>query len=504
MIRTAVTENGIVRGIEAADPRITSFKGIPFAAPPVGQNRWRAPQPCPKWEGTLEAYRFAPISVQDTPALGDDIYCREWHVDPDIAMDEDCLYLNVWTSAKSVKEKQAVLVWFFGGALQWGYPAEMEFDGERIARRGIVVVTVNYRLNTFGFMAHPEITKEQADAPANFGNLDQQAGLKWVIRNIHAFGGDPKNITIAGQSAGGASVMSQMTCPDNFGLFQKAVVHSGIINNPYADESGLSPKPLSHAEKNGVRFFDFMGVANLEEARKLDAIYIRDKYAEFVKINERMGMVIDNKFCINDPVLLYMKNKHAMVPLMSGNTTDEFLNYISANSDEEFIEKVKEIFGENANEFLENDEVWKKDGNNYASISGIECTIKSLFLQNQEYGNSNNYYYRFDVDIPGGDDPGKFHSVDLWFFFETLAKSWRPFTGKHYDVARVMCNYYCNFIKYADPNGLDSDGASMPDWNTYTKENPSSMVFSTDGAYAEKEETHFKDFLIERISEKGV
>ena len=173
MIRTAATQNGLVRGIEAADPRITAFKGIPFAAPPVGENRWRAPQPCENWEGIRDASRFAPISVQDTPGLGNDVYCREWHVDPEIPMSEDCLYLNIWTGAGSAEEKQPVLVWFFGGALQWGYTSEMEFDGERLARRGVVVVTVNYRINVFGFMAHPQLTKEQPDAPANFGLLVQ-------------------------------------------------------------------------------------------------------------------------------------------------------------------------------------------------------------------------------------------------------------------------------------------------------------------------------------------
>ena len=122
MLREVKTENGMVRGLPAADPRITSFKGIPFAAPPVGENRWRAPKPCDDWEGVRDAYEFAPISVQDTPGLGTDIYCREWHVDPDIPMSEDCLYLNVWTGAKSADEKLPVLVWFFGGALQWGYP----------------------------------------------------------------------------------------------------------------------------------------------------------------------------------------------------------------------------------------------------------------------------------------------------------------------------------------------------------------------------------------------
>ncbi len=202
MIREAKTENGWVRGIEAADPRITVFKGIPFAAPPIGENRWRAPQPAADWEGIRDAFRFAPISMQSTPGLGTDVYCKEWHVDPEIPMDEDCLYLNVWTSAKSVDEKQPVLVWYFGGGLQWGYPSEMEFDGERLAKRGVVVVTVNYRINCFGFLAHKELTKEAPEAPTNFGNLDQQAGLRWVVRNIASFGGDPEQITIAGQSAG--------------------------------------------------------------------------------------------------------------------------------------------------------------------------------------------------------------------------------------------------------------------------------------------------------------
>ena len=281
MIRIAKTENGLVRGLEGGDPRITAFKGIPFAAPPVGENRWRAPQPAENWEGIRDAYRFAPISMQDTPGSGTDIYCREWHVDPEIAMEEDCLYLNVWTSAKSTEEKQPVLLWFFGGALQWGYPAEMEFEGERLARRGVVVVTVNYRINSFGFLAHPELTLQQPDAPTNFGNLDQQAGLKWIIRNIKEFGGNPKNITIAGQSAGGGSVLSQMTCPDNFGLFQKAVIMSAMIRDPYTGFSIGTPQSLAKAEENGQHFFEFLGVNTLEEARKLDAYYIRDKYAKF-------------------------------------------------------------------------------------------------------------------------------------------------------------------------------------------------------------------------------
>ena len=151
-------------------------------------------------------------------------------------MVEDCLYLNVWTPAKTTDEKLPVFVWYFGGGLQVGYPSEMEFDGERLARRGIVVVTINYRVNVFGFLAHPQLTKEQPDAPTNFGHLDQQAATRWVKRNIQAFGGDPDNITIGGQSAGGGSVCAQLASPQNEGLFQHAIIQSGMFGGVYGRE----------------------------------------------------------------------------------------------------------------------------------------------------------------------------------------------------------------------------------------------------------------------------
>lgn len=447
MIREAKTENGIVRGLPAADPRITSFKGIPFAAPPVGKNRWRAPQPCENWNGVLEAYKFAPISMQDTPGLGTDLYCREWHVDPEIPMDEDCLYLNVWTNAKSTEDRLPVLVWFFGGGLQWGYPAEMEFNGERIARRDVVVVTVNYRLNVFGFLAHPEITREQPDAPSNFGNLDQQAGVRWVKRNIKAFGGDPDNITIAGQSAGGGSVLSQMACPENKGLFKKAVIMSGMIESPTGEKGVGVPEPLEQAEKNGESFFEFIGAKNLEEARKIDAVTIRNKYSEYAAEHPRMFTVKDDMFCVGTPLDIVREGKGVRVPVMAGNTKDEFLTYIDGKG-----------------------------------ISGIECTIKNLARTWKKNGITENcYYYCFDADIPGEDNPGTFHSVDLWFFFETLASCSRAYQGRHYDLARYMCNYFANFIKTGNPNGKDADGSMMKQWIPYTKETPCSMIFRTDG-----------------------
>ncbi|MFY9380699.1 MAG: carboxylesterase family protein, partial [Eubacteriales bacterium] len=178
MLRKVRTENGWVRGFPAADPRITVFKGIPFAAPPVGKLRWHAPMPAYDWDGTLECYEFAPMAMQySIKADPNALYDREWHVDPDHPMSEDCLYLNIWTPAKTGDEKFPVMVWIFGGGLMCGYPSEMEFDGERIARRGVILVSMNYRLNVFGFLCHPEITAENPEKPANFGHLDQQAGI---------------------------------------------------------------------------------------------------------------------------------------------------------------------------------------------------------------------------------------------------------------------------------------------------------------------------------------
>lgn len=495
----------MVRGLPAADPRITAFKGIPFAAPPVKENRWRAPQPCPDWEGVLDAYQFGPISVQDTPGLGDDIYCREWHVEPEIAMDEDCLYLNVWTGAKNAEEKLPVLVWFFGGGLQWGYTAEMEMDGERIARRGIVVVTVNYRLNVFGFLAHPELTAAQPDAPANFGSLDQQAGLLWVRRNIAAFGGDPENITIAGQSAGGGSVMAQMACMENEGQFHKAVVMSGMIRSPYEEDDFIIPKKLERAEENGRCFLEYLGVSTIEEARALDAIYIRDKYAEYAVSHPRMATVEDGCFCKGDPLVRIMEGQYVKVPIMAGNTEGEFPNVILAGNEEEYRKRVRELLGDRAQEFLALEEAWRRgDNGSYAPVSGIECTVKTIFRQKKKNGDGQDcYYYRFAGDIPGWDNPGTFHSVDLWFFFETLAKCWRPFEGRHYDLARQMCSYLCNFIKTGNPNGMDIPGRELPLWQPYEREKPWEMIFGAQGAEGSMEQdSEFKEFIIKIITEK--
>ena len=475
MLRTVKTENGFVRGIPAADPRITAFKGIPFAAPPVGDLRWKAPQPAADWEGVRDCLEFAPISVQNIPGLNkDDIYTREWNVDPEIPMDEDCLYLNVWTPAKSADEKLPVYVWYFGGGLQVGNPAEMEFDGERLARRGIVVVTVNYRVNVFGFLTHPEITAESPDAPANFGHLDQQAGLLWTKRNIAAFGGDPDTITIGGQSAGGMSVLAQLNCPANKGNIQGAIVESGIFMGFYQPRM---LETLADAEKRGEDFFRFLGVKDLKEARALPAEYIRDKNIEY---QGRWGTVTDGLFQPDNYMESLRKGKLLDVPLMMGYTDDEFFAAPEATTMEELKALAKERFGEKAEEFLsliKADEGLEAAKQN-ASVSTIKNAVHGAYRLMEDNGmQSPRYFYGFGPEIPGWDHPGAFHSSDLWFFFETLAKCWRPFTGKHYDLARQMCNYWANFVKTGDPNGDDADGTPMEKWDAYTKDSPACMGF---------------------------
>ncbi|MBQ3919345.1 MAG: carboxylesterase/lipase family protein [Oscillospiraceae bacterium] len=503
MIRTANTENGQVRGLPAADPRITSFKGVPFAAPPVGDLRWRAPQPCKNWDGIRDCFEFAPIPVQDTPGIGDDVYCREWHVDPQIPMGEDCLYLNIWTNAKSTDEKLPVLVWYFGGGFQWGYTAEMEFDGERLARRGIVVVTVAYRLGAFGFLCHPQLTAEQPDDPTNFGALDQQAGLRWVKRNIANFGGDPDNITIAGQSAGGGSVMAQMACKANEGYFNKAAVFSGMITFPYNIDDFFIPQSLEQAGKKGVELFDALGVKTVEEARKLDADFIRRTYSD-LRNKGRMffAIVKDDLFNDGDPMEAFVKGTRNRVPVFAGNTSNEFFDGIRADNKEE-LEKCARANASDPEKFLSLDGVYEKSGCGYAAVCAPEVGVKAAFLGESRLPSPQDcYYYRFDPDIPGEDDPGTFHSCDLWFFFETIAKCTRPYTGRHYDIARQMCDYWANFIKTGDPNGYDLCGNKLPEWKRYTESDRNEMVFTSEGAKAQTEGDTLAAYLANETADK--
>lgn len=502
MLKLVKTKNGLVRGFQGNNTRISVFKGIPFAAPPVGENRWRAPQPCPDWEGIRECSHFAPISMQDQPGVGTDIYCREWHVDKDIEMDEDCLYLNVWTPANSDNDSLPVLVWFFGGGFQWGYPREMEFNGENIAKRGVIVVSVNYRLGAFGFLTHPDLIKEAPDAPANFGNLDQQAGIRWVVENIKNFGGNPKNITIAGQSAGGGSVMTHLTAESSIGLYQKAIIYSGIIESPYIKDSVITPKTIEETCQMGEKFLAYLGVSSIEEARKIDARTVRDKASEFRNANMFFYTpCIDHVYLKGEPFQLMLEGKQANVPILAGNTFDEFPSFMVAGSEEEFRTQAQTIFGNRVDKFLSFPEAHEViDGNKYANLRSIECSVKAAMNKTD----APTFYYSFEVDIPGEDDPGTFHSVDLWFFFETLAACWRPFVGRHYDIARQMTNYITNFIKNGNPNGEDITGGAMPEWKPYTDAERNEMHFTSEGCIPKLQTSEYIQFFVDFLTDRAL
>lgn len=498
MKRIAITENGAVEGLPAADPRITSYKGIPFAAPPVGANRWRAPQPCANWDGVWQAYTFAPISMQ-APTVIDksNIYTREWAVDPDIIMNEDCLYLNVWAPAEDHEELLPVFVWYFGGGLQVGHTAEMEFDGERIARRGIVVVTINYRLNAFGFLCHPEITAEAPEAPANFGHLDQQFATRWVERNIAAFGGDSKRITIGGQSAGGASVLAQIACAKNEGLFQSAIIQSGLFRKLYPTKtSPLDQLRLSDAERKGQDFFAFLGVSTLAEARAMDSEMLNCKALEYQAF---WGTVIDGQFLLKDTFDTLISGEGCPVALLTGRTSEEFFTRPAVESLAEFETMAGELFGDEADCFMElcrgN---MLEESLDKASLPGIAyATRLANYYLNKHHPDHPMFCYIFDSDIPGWDHPGTFHSVDLWFFFETLAKCWRPFVGRHYDLARQMCDYWCNFIRHGNPNGAGTAEAQLPLWEPLTPTMQRAMLFGEGSHLIDATSSELMDFVVD-------
>ncbi|HCL83737.1 MAG TPA: carboxylesterase, partial [Chitinophagaceae bacterium] len=253
---TVKTANGLVQGTQASG--ISMFKGIPYAQPPVGELRWKEPQPVKNWEGTRRADHFAARAMQ-LPVFSD----MQFRSD---GMSEDCLYLNIWTPAKTGKEELPVLVYFYGGGYVGGDGSEYRYDGESMARRGIVAVTINYRLGVFGFLAHPDLTRESAHhASGNYGLLDQTEALRWVHKNIAAFGGNPDHITIAGESAGSFSVSAQVASPLSRNLFAAAIGESGSLMN-------FRPTtPLAEAEKKGLRFGDSLGAHSIRDLRALPA-----------------------------------------------------------------------------------------------------------------------------------------------------------------------------------------------------------------------------------------
>src|SRR5499425_3128844 len=305
-------DSGRLKGAYNSDHSVLIFKGVPFAAPPVGSLRWRAPQPAKKWDGVRAADKFGPACLQ-TDVFGDILQFMR-----DAQPGEDCLNLTIWLPASTkANSKLPVFLWYYGGGFVAGGNSEKRYDGEALAKRGIMVVEPNYRLGVFGFLSHPELTAESGHhSSGNYAFLDQVAALEWVVKNIAAFGGNPHNITIGGESAGSLSVSALMASPLSRRLFQKAIGESGAFF-PASPTAGMQLRPVSTTEQNGVKFAESVGAKSLAELRARSGDELLQAAAKLER-GFRFGPNADGYYLTTEAVSIYAKGEQAHVPLLAG------------------------------------------------------------------------------------------------------------------------------------------------------------------------------------------
>jgi para-nitrobenzyl esterase len=457
------TNNGTLLGtVEASGLR--SYKGIPFALPPVGKLRWTAPQAPRYWEGVRKADHFGPQAMQRT-MYSDMIFRSD-------GKSEDCLYLNVWTPAKSSKERLPVLVYFYGGGFIAGDGSEGRYDGEGMAKKGIVAITVNYRLGVFGFLAHPELTKESAhQSSGNYGLMDQNAALLWVQKNIDAFGGDPKNVTIAGESAGSMSVSAQVVSPLSKGLFAGAIGESGAILG------NLSPVSLPVAEQAGLKFAAAVGASSLADLRNLSA----DKLLELTA-STRFPITVDGYFLPKLPAEILRSGQQMKVPLLAGwNSAEGDYRAILGNQEptpDAYKAAVLKLYGDKGERVLQEysanteDEV-KQAGTDLASDRFIAyATWKFTDLHSKTSGKPvYRYYYTHKRGDPAKSS-GAVHSAEIEYALGNLhynkAYNW---TADDFKVSETIQTYFLNFIKTGNPNSK-----GQPIWYSLQSRTPRQVM----------------------------
>jgi len=466
------TKQGILEGQSFSG--IRSFKGIPFAAPPVGKFRWREPMPVANWSGVRQAKKFGPRAMQ-RPLFSDMIFRSD-------GMSEDCLYLNVWTPAKSDQEKLPVLVYFYGGGLMTGDGSESRYDGESMARKGIVAITVNYRLSVFGFFAHPELTRESPhQASGNYGLLDQAAALKWVRDNVAAFGGDPNRVTIAGESAGSFSVSAQMASPLSKSLIAGAIGESGSLLGKQ------TVIPLKEAEEKGLAFGKIAGAASLEALRKLTAEEILAFSANHVW--ELFRVNVDGYFFTESPDKVFAGGGQAKVPLLVGWNSEEghysgILGDAAANP-ENWQAALKRLYGDKAAGFSavyagSTETEIRQAATDLAGDQFIGySTWKWADLHSQTGGKPvyRYYYTRPRPALRGAKDPkpesaGAVHSAEIEYALGNLPSNrvfdWQP---EDYRVSEVLQGYFVNFIRTGNPNGQ-----ALPVWTPVKPKQPATVL----------------------------
>jgi para-nitrobenzyl esterase len=450
---------------------IVSFKGIPFAAPPVGDLRWKAPQPVQAWSGVKEAKNFGPACMQASSPYS-----------PVASMGEDCLYLNVWTPAKTPADKLPVMVWIYGGAFAGGATSLPTYDGTHFAEDGVVLVSVAYRLGPFGFLAHPELTKE-GKGSGNYGLLDQIAGLEWVKQNIAKFGGDPTRVTVFGESAGGIAVSMLTVSPYAKGLFQRAISESGGdlgLPRTAANEGGASADTLKDAEVDGKRFLSTLGVSDIEAARKLPA----DKVLAAVRPSKvRFWPVFDGDVLPGDEYRLYEAGRFNDTPILVGTNSDEGNLFVRSSTTKAFEAQVRSGYGEGADGILAayphstDAEATRAAKDLFRDVTFAWPTWAWARLQS-EHGKGKAFLYYFDHRTPQSPN-GSNHASELGYVFGTLGTQRGPAPGpKDEALSKLMMGYWTNFAKTGNPNGK-----GLPAWPTFTASDQRVMYFDG-GAHA--------------------
>lgn len=452
--------SGVIEGLVRKDG-VRVFRGIPFAAPPIGDLRWKPPQPVQPWKGVRKADKFGPYAMQGSLGLGP-------------KPSEDCLYLNVWTAARDAAERRPVMVYIYGGAFNGGGTGDALTDGANLAKKGVVLVNFNHRLGVFGFLAHPELSRESGKGSGCYGIQDQIAALRWVRENIAQFGGDPGRVTVFGQSSGGTSVSILAQSPPAAGLFHRAICQSGGAMAPVKSRPEESPgliQSLPLAEEQGKKFLASLGVKDIKAARALRA--------DAVMKGDTGGLpwpVADGETIVGDPYENYRAGRFNDTPVLVGLTSnDGGLLGSPRKTPAEFEKQVRESFGEDAAAFLA---AYPHANVAEASRSARDLIRDSLFgtsswawakLQSEK-GKHKAYLYYFDYGAAPGEAG---HGSDVPYVFGNLGGWFQPkATPENVAMSDAVMSYWVNFAASGDPNG-----PGLPIWPAFDAEGMKTMTF---------------------------
>lgn len=509
-------EEGKLRGTFAGNQRVAVYKGVPYAAPPVGSLRFRPPVPMKPWDGVREAYLFGDACHQKRVLGGGDFYQKEFYAERRYS--EDVLTANIWTPAKTPEDRLPVAFWIHGGGMQHGDCINMAYDGEAFAKRGVIFVTIGYRLNVFGFLAHRELTEESRKergvaASGNYAYRDILAALQWVKRNIAAFGGDPDRVTILGQSGGAGAVMDLAAMPKAQGLFQRCVMQSGGGMGGIVQDKDVT---LADAEQIGEEFFRYIGVRTVEEARQIPGGRLVEYYYDFCRERPKkegdsyspFGRCQDNDLFFESTMNAVRAGRYADVDYLTGTMADEF-TYIMGGRDidlEKYRREIGEKYGVFAEQYLKAARADTKAGaeetERRSSADHMWASAQAFSEKQLGLGRRPVFQYFFSHPVPGDDHKGAFHSGEHAYVFQTFLRIDRPYTGRDLDLSNCMCDSWCNFIK----TGMPNDGAH-PFWIPYTKQCPLVREFGGGNGMIPMPETpmsaFLRDYALERLRGKA-